>query len=238
MPPESPSKSRGVASALEAEIRRGRLPRGARLQSEHQLARRFAVSRNTVRKGLEELAQRGLIATHSGIGSFVTFDSRTIDNSMGWSRALAEAGVVLDTDLLCLAPVRDATLAAELGLADDRFVAIDRVRRLADGGRAISLERARVPAVPALADLPDRGLTDGSLSRTLAGAGLIPATGEEWAELCRLDRADAALLGRRAGAPFLRTRRLTRDAEGQPVEHVVSLLDPERFRLHLRFAEP
>ncbi len=237
-PPDPPSKSKGVASALEAEIRKGRLPRGARLESEHQLARRFAVSRNTVRKGLEDLAQRGLIATHSGIGSFVTFDSRTIDNSLGWSRALAEAGVALDTELLCLASVRDAALAAELGLGDDRFVAVDRIRRLSGSGRAISLERSRVPQVPALDGLPARGLADGSLSRTLAEAGLFPQSGEEWAELCRLEPADATVLGREIGTPFLRTRRLSRGADGRPVEHVVSLLDPERFRLHLRFVEP
>jgi GntR family transcriptional regulator len=231
------SKSKSVAATLEAEIRKGRLPRGTQLQSEQALARRFSVSRNTVRKGLEDLAERGLIATQSGIGSFVTFDSRMIDNRLGWSRALAEVGAPTVTDLLRLEVVREPELAETLNLADDRFVAVDRLRRLSGSGRAISLERSRIPLVAELEGVVDRGLTDGSLSRTLADAGLRPHDGEEWAELIMLGKADAAVLDRRRGAPFLRTRRLTRTAAHQPIEHVVSLLDPSRFRLHLRFSD-
>src|SRR5207244_3549114 len=104
-------------------------------------------------------------------------------------------------------------------------------------GRAISLERSRVPLVRALDEVLARGLTEGSLSRTLAEAGLRPQSGEEWAELTLLGTADAQVLGRRRGVPFLRTRRLTRSRTGQTIEHVVSLLDPGRFRLHLRFAD-
>jgi GntR family transcriptional regulator len=42
--------------------------------------RRFDVSRNTVRKGLEALTGKGLITTRVGIVSFVTFNGSMIDH--------------------------------------------------------------------------------------------------------------------------------------------------------------
>ena len=60
-------KPEQIASVLEQEIRSGVLVFGDRLQSENELVQRFAVSRNTLRKGLEELNSRGLITTKVGI---------------------------------------------------------------------------------------------------------------------------------------------------------------------------
>nr|WP_275981975.1 UTRA domain-containing protein [Frigidibacter sp. ROC022] len=80
------------------------------------------------------------------------------------------------------------------------------------------------------------GLDGGSLSATLAARGLVPASGEEWANvLPGLSEVDAAIMGRVAGEPMLRLRRLTRDAAGKTVEFVESSLDPELFGLHMVF---
>ncbi|TIU22871.1 MAG: GntR family transcriptional regulator, partial [Mesorhizobium sp.] len=54
-------KPERIATVLEHEIRSGVLGFGDRLQSENELVQRFSVSRNTIRKGLEELSSRGLI---------------------------------------------------------------------------------------------------------------------------------------------------------------------------------
>ena len=75
------SKSQLIAAALESEIRAGKVSRGDLLDSETALVRRFEVSRNTVRRGLEILAGKGLITTRTGIGSFVTYEGETIDDS-------------------------------------------------------------------------------------------------------------------------------------------------------------
>ncbi|MER8476311.1 GntR family transcriptional regulator [Mesorhizobium sp. M1163] len=75
-------KPEQIATVLEHEIRSGVLGFGDRLQSENELVQRFSVSRNTVRKGLEELSSRGLITTKVGIGSFVTFDGKPVDDSL------------------------------------------------------------------------------------------------------------------------------------------------------------
>lgn len=228
-------KHQRIAAELATDIRVGRLPRGARLPGEHALASRFDVSRNTVRQALAELGSQGLIATHSGKGSFVTFDDRTIDDRLGWTTALAEQGVRTVTAVVRLEVVCERDLADRFGLPSAEFVAVDRVRSIVDG-RPISYEQSRIPAVNRLRSLPERGLTD-SLYAELHAEGLVPAHGDEWVDVVRLTSVEAALLDRDPGEQFLRARRLCRAADGTFVEHVQSLLDPDRFRLHLRFGD-
>lgn len=233
--PLGAGKPEQIATALENEIRSGKLGFGDRLQSENELVHRFSVSRNTVRKGLEELSARGLITTRVGIGSFVTFDGKTVDDALGWSRALADAGANAETRTLRLEIVDDAELAERLGLEETAFVAVDRLRTSASDGHAISIERSRLPLLPELEEIPLRGLREGSLHQTLRSAGLYPHSGEEWADIEHLNAEDAAMLGCAEGTAFLRTRRLMRAADGRPIEYVTSLLNPAHFALHLEF---
>ena len=57
---------RKVLDKLHAAIRDGTLPVGASLPSEHQLCVQFGVSRITVRRALDELAQAGLVERGAG----------------------------------------------------------------------------------------------------------------------------------------------------------------------------
>lgn len=228
-------KPEQIASVLEQEIRSGVLAFGDRLQSENELVQRFSVSRNTLRKGLEELNSRGLITTKVGIGSFVTFNGQTINDTMGWSKALADVGADTETRTLRIELTREPDLASRLKLEDDTFIAVDRLRLLVKDGKPISIERSRLPFLPELEDVPLRGLRSGSLTQTLRAAGLVHDHGEEWADIEMLGEADAVLLGCATGSAFLRTRRLTREAGGRPIEFVTSLLNPAFFALHLEF---
>jgi GntR family transcriptional regulator len=230
-------KHQRVARVLAREIHSGALEPGSRLPGEHALTRRFAVSRTTVRQALDELSKQGLISTHAGVGSFVTFDGNLLDNRLGWTRALADQGARITTEVLRLEAVRDERLAGELDIEGGDFLALDRVRIL-PGNTPVSLERSRVPLTPPLAEVPLRGLVDGSLTRTLAAVGVRATYGDEWASITRLDADEAALLRRGEGEMFLRTRRISRGPDGRVVEHVTSLLDPARFELHLGFGEP
>src|SRR3990170_4259235 len=148
--PPGAGKPERIATVLEHEIRSGALGFGDRLQSENELGQRFSVSRSTVRKGLEELSSRGLITTKMGIGSFVTFDGKAVDDAVGWSRALADAGANAEARTLRLEIVEDPELAATLGLENISFIAVDRVRTNASDGHAISIERSRLPLSPEL----------------------------------------------------------------------------------------
>ncbi|MFF2524406.1 GntR family transcriptional regulator [Streptomyces liangshanensis] len=226
-------KHRRIARALADEIRAGVHSDGSRLPGEHALTQRFGVSRTTLRQALQVLGEQGLISTHAGIGSFVTFDGTPLDNPLGWTHALTGADVELSTEILLFEDVTDQRLAGELGTPSGVFVALDRARRLPDG-QGVSLERSRVPAVGALAGLPERGLDGGSLNRALVAAGRIPDSGDGRVSVRALDAADAAVLRRSPGTPFLHLAQVFRAADGSVVEQITSLLDPARFELRVR----
>lgn len=234
------NKRSRIVETLAQAIRSGELKPGDQLDGENELARRFAVSRGTIRQALQELQQRNLIATRSGIGSFVTFDGVALDQSLGWARALRSAGSDITTEVLDIASVpwdttalppetlRDATLAA----AD--AVRIRRIRRLQDG-TAVSYESSFLPGTGILADLPVTGLIDGSIWATLQRAGMRTVSGSQQVRLVRLDADDARVLDRPEGCAFLGTARTSFGADGGFVEHVTALLDPDHFRIVSNF---
>lgn len=228
-------KSEQVALTLEQEIREGQLPYGNQLQSEGALMKRFSVSRNTVRRGLEILSRQGLITTRTGIGSFVTYDGATIDSTHGWTVALSHGEGLVETRLLDVRRGHCARADKRLGGVGD-YLSVDRLRYCQKAATGISLERSRLPWRPDYAPILTEGLTGGSLNATLTALGLFATGGEEVASvLAALPVIDAGIMGRKAGVPMLRLERVTRIADGSVLEYVESILDPDRFGLRIAF---
>jgi GntR family transcriptional regulator len=230
------AKYKQVADSLMRRIQAGEIGSGARLPGEVDLARAYEVSRSTVRQALSSLKQAGLIETWTGAGSFVSYDGATLDDRIGWSKALARRGVDTLTRILTFERVDDAALAREFDLADLSFLALERVRRLASG-EAISLERSRVPWRRDFTKVLREGLVEGSLQRTLEAHGRHAVGGVEAVSLVHLSAKDAELLGRNEGDAFLATRRTVHDGAGALVERVDSLLHPEHFKLQFNFGD-
>ncbi|MGB9905705.1 MAG: GntR family transcriptional regulator, partial [Desulfotomaculales bacterium] len=61
-----------LAQILEQKILSGELKPGDSLPSENELGREYNLSRMTVRKCLNVLAERGLVHAHPGRGTFVS----------------------------------------------------------------------------------------------------------------------------------------------------------------------
>ncbi|GAA1487530.1 GntR family transcriptional regulator [Brachybacterium sacelli] len=237
----SRGKRQTIVDTLSRRIREGHYAPGTRLEGELRLAEEFSVSRGTIRDALGELQQRRMIATETGRGSFVIFDGQPLSQDRGWAQSMADTGSTVTTEILGIEPVERRAvplLPTEVTLAAG--IAIRRVRTLHredEGPAPISFECATVPAHGRLADLPEHGLLDGSLSATLAAAGLHPARGTQRADVHLLDEREAGILHRDPGTAFLRTARTSFDVDGAVVEHVVSLLDPQHFTLSLSFGD-
>lgn len=229
-------KHERIAAILAREIRSGRVERGTQLPGELELAKRFAVSRNTVRSALAALNEDGLITTRTGKGSFVLFDGRPLDDRLGWTHALAEQGVETQVRLLRMTREQDPELAARLELDSPDLIVIQRLRVIV-GGEAISIERSCLPAIDALRDLPERGLENDSITATLSRAGLLLDHCEQRLRGRQLDAEEAELLGRRQREWFLHTRRTSWTADDRFAEQVDSLLDPKHFELSLTYSE-
>jgi GntR family transcriptional regulator len=228
-------KHQRITEVLAKEIRSGHRPAGEQLPGEHALAQRFGVSRTTVRAALAELSEAGLIATRTGKGSYVLFDGRPLDDSLGWAHALATQGIDTRVRTLTVDARRDEELARQLALNTVEFVCVERIRELVADAVVVSYERSFLPPVPGVRDLPSRGLGQESLTDVMLRAGLRPDHGEQRVSGRRIDGREAELLRREPGDWFLDTRRTSRAADGSFVEHVVSLLDPDHFQLTLAF---
>jgi GntR family transcriptional regulator len=227
-------KHERIASILAREIRSGRVGHGDQLPGEVELAKRFSVSRNTVRSALAVLTEDGLITTRIGKGSFVLFDGRLLDDRLGWTHALAEQGIETQVRVLRLALVPNVKLADRVGLDSPDFIEIERLRTIVDGA-AISIERSRIPALGELREVPSHGLVNDSITATLSHAGIHLDHGRQRLRGRPLDAEEAALLDRPIGTWFLHTRRTSWTADDRFAEQVDSLLDPQHFELSMTY---
>jgi GntR family transcriptional regulator len=122
-----------VESQIAADISGGQFPVGSQLPTEEQLIQRYAVSRTTVRKAIQNLMARGLIEIRRGTGTFVTQPKITQD--------LTElTGFVEDMDAL--------GHCASARLVDRRVIAADTTvaqhLRIAVGTKVMRIQRVRI----------------------------------------------------------------------------------------------
>jgi DNA-binding GntR family transcriptional regulator len=61
-----------VADAIERDIRSGRLPVGAKLPGEQELAAQYGIAKGTAARVARELRDRGLAVTLPNKGTYIT----------------------------------------------------------------------------------------------------------------------------------------------------------------------
>ncbi|MCX4767087.1 PLP-dependent aminotransferase family protein [Streptomyces sp. NBC_01275] len=105
--------SRSLADAVREAVVDGRLPPGARLPSERELARTLRLSRGTVVTALTLLRDDGWLHTRHGSGSAVRLPARLTERTTPWSQDRGGTGDAgLDLTLAVTAAPHDAYLAA------------------------------------------------------------------------------------------------------------------------------
>jgi len=223
---------RQIVRAIEGEIASGDLTAGARLQTEAQLAARFAVNRHTVRRALEELSRGGLVRIEQGRGSFVAEDvldyavaSRTRFSEWIRRHNKEPSGTVIDLREIAA----DQTVAAGLGLRiGARVVFLERVG-LADD-RPVSLGAHYFPGqrFPGLlAQLASHGI-----SEALAACGLPDYRRQTTRVSARLPLPrEATLLRMQRNRPVLVTENTNVDAQGVITEYGVTRYPTPRVQI-------
>src|SRR5919108_4439174 len=89
-------RSVSVQDELRQRIDQGKLPAGARLPSEPDLAAELGVSRATLREALRALEDEGLLRRRQGSGTFVADHPRmanSLDVNFGVTEAIRAAGM-------------------------------------------------------------------------------------------------------------------------------------------------
>jgi len=225
-----------IEADLLAQIESGELAPRMRLPSEHVLARRYGVSRMTVRQALNRLETASLLVRQRGSGNYVASPEargRTLNRLSSFTDELGEGDHEVRTEIIELATLpAPRAVAVQLGVEEgDEIVRYRRVRYV-DGRRA-ALQDSWLPyaAAPGLAR---DGIVEGSLYRTLRdkhGIDLRWAQQEMWA--VDLDAEQAKLLGVPEGSPALVVERRTYAQTEQLVEYARSWTLPT-FPLSIR----
>jgi GntR family transcriptional regulator len=207
------------------------------LPSERELAEIFRISRVTVRKALQILAEEGLLDQRQGSGSYITrrphieqqlsaLTSFTDDMA---SRGLETVSVWLDRSIRRATP--QETLALSLHPGDN--VARLYRQRLANDA-PIAVEQSVLP----VAYLPDPGKIEGSLYEHLRATGFPPHRALQRLRAVNLNAEVAALLDAPVGAAALYIERRTYLAEGSPLEFVTSYYQGDAYDFAVELVLP
>lgn len=220
-----------VAEDLKRKISSGELQPGQKMQSESRLAAAYHVSRNTVRRALDQLRAANLIDKRNGSGSYVTFEGAAMSAVSSWTEATVRSGKPTTTELIGLALVDRPRILADK--SDERqFYRICRRRKL--HGQPVSLETSFLPATEALREVisANGGLIDGSIYQTVSAAQMAPLAGYLDVSAKRIEDA-ADRLAAEPDDVFLFSQRFNYRLRHELVEYVESYLDPEHFSIHV-----
>lgn len=215
-----------MATTLRAQILEGQIKTGEALPSERDLCAIMGASRVTVRKAIELLIEEGLLSRRQGSGTFVSPRIQAPGSFLTSFSEDAEArGDAAQTRLI--SKFVDAATDEEIRLLELRpgatVARLNRVRTVS--GEALAVENAVVP----VAMLPDINAVGSSLYKALTDLGNRPMTGQQKIRAARAGAVEAEYLAIPEGSEILRIERLTRRADGRPVELTRSAYRGERY---------
>lgn len=225
--------------ALRDEILSGQQPFGAILPTEHELGERFAVSRITARRALDELALEGFVERRRRTGTRVCFQAsakpieanidQAVESLVAFGRNTRVEVVEITSE------TADIALAGRMRLpAGAALVRAVRIRWLDDMplGEIVSYipetlgrlaTRDNLTAQPMLSLLRDAGVAIGAARQTIEAVLATPVL--------------AQALAIEARAPLLRVERLVTDTGDQPVLLTVAHYRADRYRISLDLHE-
>lgn len=240
------SKYAEIAQDIRASIEDGAIAPGERLPTVVELCELYGVSKVTVRKAVELLAEQGLVSSRRGSGTFVkaTPESKGVDGrhagdtlyigrtdrSIGFTNEHAHQGEVSSVVHLFAIEVPPAEVAARLDLGDEDFCYHDVRTRLLDGVPLV-IEDTYMPLelVPGL----KRHHVEGSIYNYLQqDLGLHLASFHRIVRAVAATAEEAGRLDIAEGGPLLELEQIGFLDSGAPFEYSVSRNVGSRSALH------
>lgn len=224
-----------VKDWLRAAIEKGDYRPGDRIPSEHELMKRFGVSRSTIRQAISELVLEGWLFRVQGSGTYVARPKyrQTLSRLTSFTEDMRLLGLTPRSRLLlCRVEEADGPTAAALAISPgEEVIRIERLRFADDEPMALNTSILPRRLVPGLEDLD---LERGSLYEILEKRyGLILSRAEQTLEPALADPYAAELLGVPVGAPLLLVEGVVYLKNGAPVEWVHILYRGDRYKFHI-----
>jgi GntR family transcriptional regulator len=229
-----------LAQDLRQSLRDGAFADGTRLPTEEELARDRGVSRQTVRRAMQDLVAEGLIYRVAGRGTFpVSVNDRFI-RQLGSIEDLMALNV--DTEVEVVRPLHqriDIESAGRLRLPSDNVMSLSLVRYHSSRPIALTTAYFSTEIGAELASLPV--LTEVGRRRNLTVFGLIEQETHRVVREAEQSITAVAgpgfateLLDAEPNAPLLRVDRLYLGIEGAPLELAISYFNPEYYSYRIR----
>ncbi len=230
-----PLKARRLFLLLRDRILSGEIGPNTRLPSEPLLAQEHGVSRVTVRRALDKLADEDLIERRPGSGTFVNSRSTSAQVTADFSNVLThlvEMGRRTDVKLISFAymaptPALMSDLKLQPGERVQRSVRV----RLIDG-QPFSYLITHVPERIGIS-YSEADLASTPLLELLERSGIVAERAQQiiGATLAGPEVADA--LDLEIGAALLSMTRIVYDPSGRGIEHLQALYRPDRYSLNM-----
>ena len=221
-------------NGLLEDLHNGVYAAGSKLPSELELAKRFDVSRLTVREAVGGLVEAGYVTRRQGAGTYVTGAMprrHALDSTVSYTTMIAAAG--MRPGEIVLGRVRRPATPEEverLGTGDaEPLVCVERIRTADD--RPVIYSVDRIPEA-IVADASETAL-DASLYALLALVGHSVRSASARIRPVVATARLAHLLDVRRGAPLLHLDEVDYDSLGRAVMLSAEWHVPDVFELHI-----
>lgn len=214
----------------------GKWEPGALIPGEMELSQEFELSRTTVRQALLQLVNEGYLSRRRGLGTVVAKPKlrHGPQRDLGITGYLRARGLRPGWQLLGMEPVIPSKrVAAAIGVPEKQKVLRVRRLRLADD-EVIGIHTVYVP-YPLADSIRDEYMTAGESSLHYLQEFLKVSLSEthRYIEAIPADETAAELLKVDEDTPLLVIRRITINAEGQPVEYLHAAYRGDRFEYYV-----
>lgn len=226
----------GLRDAIAADVYAG----GRRLPTEAELASDHKVSRQTVRRAMQELVAEGYVYRVPGRGTFTADRGHRYLRQLGSIEDLLNLSV--DSELEVVTPLQrrvDIDAASRLRLDSDSLYCLT-FRRLHHGAPVCYTSTFLPSAVGrTLADIPELETVGATTPTTIIGLvearmnGLIVAA-DQSITVGRVPREAAREIQCEPGDPLLRIDRLYYDEHDRPVELAINWYNPDMYTYRVR----
>lgn len=206
-----------LAEGIEAAIRSGELAAGSRLENELELAGRLGLSRPTVRQGIQELVDKGLLVRKRGVGTQVV--ESQVNRPVALTSLyddLLRAGKHPATEIVEYRIGRPSAEAAGRLLLEPGELVLELMRVRSADGEPLAVMRNTLPEriAPTREELIAQGLY-----AALRERGVVSAVAHQRIGAITADEEHAALLGEEVGSPLLVMDRKSFANDGAVIEY-------------------
>jgi len=229
-----------VAKEIEQSIHRREFTPGDKLPTEAEYSRRFMVNRNTLRRALAHLQERGLIESTQGRGSYVrrpairyTIGRRTRFTDAMLSQSLQAETRTLDINIKTA--TREICDALELA-PNAKVIQLRRIGYAGDEPVSLSIHNFSFDRFPFFIKMYRDSM---SVTEALRNCGVLDFTRKRTVVQSRLpDPEEAQRLNLPRHVPLIITKAWNVDSIGEPIEYGIAFFASDRVELNMETDRP